>query len=69
MLPLVEKELIDNRKIGELATILIDKLENETPFTKEDKSLYQKINLHCEELNNRVEETALTFLNQNKLLY
>jgi agmatinase len=68
MLPLVEKELIDNRKIGELATILIDKLENETPFTEEDKSLYQKINLHCEELNNRVEETALTFLNQNKLV-
>lgn len=68
MLSLNEEELLNNRKIGELATTLIDKLENEIPFTEDDKSLYRKINLHCEELNNRVEETALTFLNQNKLV-
>lgn len=68
MLPLNDKELIENRKIGELATTLIDKLENEIPLTEEDKSLYRKINLHCEELNSRVEETALTLLNQNKLV-
>ncbi|MCB9361771.1 MAG: agmatinase family protein [Flavobacteriales bacterium] len=68
MLPLNDSELIDNRKIGVLATTLIDKLENEIPFTEEDKNLYQKINLHCEELNSRIEETSLTFLNQNKLV-
>jgi len=68
MLPILEEELKKNREIGEIATILIDKLENETPLTEEDYRLYDKINEHCEELNNKVEEKALTHLNKNKLV-
>lgn len=68
MLPIFEEELKKNREIGEIATILIDKLENETPLTEEDHRLYAKINEHCEELNKKVEETALDHLNKNKLV-
>tara|TARA_R110001592_G_scaffold99522_3_gene283534 strand:- start:6526 stop:7530 length:1005 start_codon:yes stop_codon:yes gene_type:complete len=68
MLPISEEDFNKNRKIGEIATILIDKLENEIPFTEEDKNLYNKINKHCEELNTKVEETATAYLNQNKLV-
>jgi agmatinase len=68
MLPISEQDFNKNREIGELATTLIDKLENETPFSEEDKNLYKKINEHCEELNTKVEATATTYLNKNKLV-
>lgn len=68
MLPIFEEELKKNREIGEIATTLIDKLENEIPLTENDHSLYVKINTHCEELNRKVEETALNYLDKNKLV-
>lgn len=66
MLSLDESELENNRKIGEKATVLIDKLENEEPLLEEDNKSYELINKYCESLNNRVEEKALQLLNDGK---
>lgn len=66
MLPMESNELQQNRSIGEKATKLIEKLENEETLTEEDNKLLSEINIHCEELNSRVEEIALKYLNQNK---
>lgn len=66
MLPIYDTELVENRKIGELATKIIQKLENEQALTKQDEETYQKINNHCKALNLKVEHTATEYLNQNK---
>lgn len=68
MLPILDVELVENRKIGELATKIIQKIENEQTLTKQDEETYQKINNHCEALNLKVEQTATEYLNQNKLV-
>ncbi|MCB0408773.1 MAG: agmatinase family protein [Flavobacteriales bacterium] len=66
MISLDEKELKRNRKVGEKASQLIEKLENEEPFNNSDKELYEEINEYCNSLNCKVEEQALQFLNQGK---
>lgn len=66
MLPIDNTELENNRKIGEKATILIDKLENEELLSEEDNKSYELINKYCESLNNRIEEKALQLLNKGK---
>lgn len=68
MLPIVNDELVENRKMGEFATEIIQKLENEQTLTKQDQENLQKINNHCKELNLKVEQTAITYLNKNKLV-
>lgn len=68
MLPILDVELVENRKMGELATDIIQKLENEQTLTKQDQEVYQKINNHCKELNLKVERIASDYLNKNKLV-
>ena len=66
MLPIDNRELIDNRAIGEQATMLIEKQEKGEPFSEEDKVLLAKINGHCKALNLKVEQQVLSVLHQNK---
>lgn len=68
MLPIFDMRFVENRKIGELSTAIIQKLENEQSFTKEDEETYQKINDYCKVLNQRVEDAANSFLEQGKLV-
>ena len=68
MLPLNPEAFAQNRKAGEKASHLIEKLEKEEPFTPEDIALYKNINDHCEQLNNQIEKTALTHLKNNQLV-
>ena len=68
MLPIEDEELIKNRKAGELASSLIQKLENEEEFDELDQKNFQFVNAHCSILNLEVEQKANTYLKQNKLV-
>lgn len=68
MLPIFDFEFVENRKVGELASEIIQKLENEQIITKHDIEKYEYINQYCTQLNTKVEETALNYLNQGKMV-
>ncbi len=68
MLPVFDIEFVENRKAGELASEIIRKLENEQNITKYDIEKYEYINQYCAQLNTKVEETALEYLNQGKMV-
>lgn len=68
MLPIFDFEFVENRKVGELASEIIRKLENEQNITKYDIEKYEYINQYCAQLNTKVEETALEYLNQGKMV-
>ena len=68
MLPIDEEELAKNRKVGEIASSLIQKLENEEELDANDLKNYQVVNAHCNVLNIDVEQKAINYLNQNKLV-
>lgn len=68
MLPIFDTEFVENRKVGELASEIIQKLENEQTITKFDLEKYEHINTYCKQLNKRVEEVALEQLNKGKMV-
>lgn len=66
MLPLVKKDLVDNTKIGECASSIIDKLEEGLDLNQADLGQIENINQHGRRVLSSTKEEALKWLNQGK---
>lgn len=68
MLPISKSERKQHQKIGKLASKLIQKLGTGVPFNEQEEEVLKAINAYCDEINKSVKETALTKLNEGKLV-
>lgn len=68
MLPVNKKEAKQHKKVGKIASELINKLEEGEAFNTEDEEILASVNAYCNEINNHVKQTALEYLNQGKLV-
>ncbi|MCC7332697.1 MAG: agmatinase family protein [Flavobacteriales bacterium] len=68
MLPIDDKQMKKNREIGAIATLIIQKLEENKPLSKTDLLNLNKVNEFCSKLNKDVEKKATNYIKKDKLV-
>lgn len=68
MLPIDDKQMKKNREIGAIATLIIQKLEENKPLSKTDLLNLNKVNEFCSKLNKDVEKKATNYIKKGKLV-
>lgn len=68
MLPIDSKEVEENDRIGEIASSYIAKIEKGEPLLQDDLRALIKVNEHCAEIENKVQEKALELVNNQKMV-